>query len=71
MRTNGRVAIPSDTKHPRWIVHAAYHWRQTCPAGAPVRIEHRYRPVLGEIVFDKFADLLPDNALGALGEWPR
>ena len=57
-------------RHPRWIVRAVYHWRQTFPAGTPVRIEHRYRPILGEIQFDKFADLLPDNALGALGAWP-
>ncbi|HEY7853268.1 MAG TPA: DUF4424 family protein [Caulobacteraceae bacterium] len=61
----------SDTvKHPRWKVRAAYHWRQTFPPGTTVTIEHRYRPVMGEVLFDSFADVTADNALGALGERP-
>ncbi|HEY2179900.1 MAG TPA: DUF4424 family protein [Caulobacteraceae bacterium] len=64
--------VGSDSiKHPKWIVRSAYHWRQTFPAGATTVIEHRYRPVMGEVMFEKFADLLPDNALGALGTWPE
>ncbi len=38
---------PGDVKHPAWRVKAAYHWVQTFPARAEVRIEHRYAPVLG------------------------
>lgn len=63
--------VGSDTiKHPKWKVRAAYHWRQTFPPGVTVTIEHRYRPVMGEVLFDSFADVTSDNALGALGEWP-
>jgi hypothetical protein len=35
---------------PRWLLKTAYHWQQTFPAGRETRIEHRYRPSVGQSV---------------------
>ncbi|MGE0725135.1 MAG: DUF4424 family protein [Alphaproteobacteria bacterium] len=37
-----------DNVYPLWIMRAQYHWRQTFPAGRPLAVEHRYRPVVGD-----------------------
>ena len=60
----------SDVKHPGWKVKAAFHWVQTFPAHAAVRIEHRYTPVLGGVHFERVADLAKPGALRGEGLWP-
>ncbi|HEY7901384.1 MAG TPA: DUF4424 family protein [Caulobacteraceae bacterium] len=62
-------ASHSDIKHPGWKVRATYHWRQSFPAGAEVRIAHRYRPVLGGVNFDSAADLARSGAPREEGTW--
>ncbi|MFZ5668003.1 MAG: DUF4424 domain-containing protein [Pseudomonadota bacterium] len=32
---------------PAWTLKTTFHWRQTFPPGAPVTVEHRYRPAVG------------------------
>lgn len=32
---------------PRWTASSSWHWQTTFPAGAEVRVSHRYRPSLG------------------------
>ncbi len=44
-------AIYDDGEHPRWTTKAAYHWQQTFPANAVVKVEHDYRPVVGGGLF--------------------
>ena len=35
---------------PKWKVSVQFHWTQRFPAGKEVRIEHSYKPILGEQV---------------------
>lgn len=30
-----------------WVVKNTYHWQQTFPSDRPLKVEHRYKPVLG------------------------
>jgi hypothetical protein len=62
-------ATPGDVKHPGWKVKAAYHWRQTFPAGGEVRIEHRYRPVLGGLPALSASEVTAAK-LANEGAWP-
>lgn len=36
---------------PQWSMRETYHWNQTFPAEKPVKIEHRYKPVVGSSFF--------------------
>ena len=60
---------PGDVKHPAWTVKAAYHWVQTFPPRAEVRIEHRYSPVLGGLPSIPARDVTAAR-LADEGVWP-
>lgn len=36
--------------NPAWTLRTTFHWKQTFPAGREVKIEHRYKPVVGGTV---------------------
>ena len=36
-----------ETYGAQWSLRETYHWEQTFPAGKPIVVEHRYRPVVG------------------------
>ncbi|WP_374446692.1 DUF4424 family protein [Stella sp.] len=48
--------------YPLWTMRAAYHWEQVFPAGRPLAVEHRYRPVVGQGWFGQY--LLADTEEG-------
>ena len=33
--------------YPQWTQHVGFTWNQVFPAGRPIRVEHRYAPVVG------------------------
>jgi hypothetical protein len=51
----GLLEVDGDARRPKWTVELTYHWQQTFPAGKPIVIEHRYKPVTGEQFFGRFS----------------
>ncbi|WP_448955013.1 DUF4424 family protein [Labrys neptuniae] len=62
LQTSGLIALApdSDSSGPdpeyvaNWNLRATFHWQQTFPAGSTVKVEHRYKPVVGGV--SVFAD---------------
>lgn len=47
LRRAGLIQPGEDDATPQWTLRTRYHWQQRFPAGATVRIRHRYRPFVG------------------------
>jgi hypothetical protein len=50
LRRAGLVQPGEDDATPQWTLRTRYYWQQRFPAGAAVRIRHRYRPFVGSAV---------------------
>jgi len=47
-----------------WTVRIKYYWTQIFPAKAPVIVEHRYRPVVGNFPFEPYWDVMKQYYCG-------
>lgn len=57
--------VDEDGMYPLWTLKTTYHWRQVFPAGATVKIAHRYRPVAG-MRYVSSDDFGPQSEAGAI-----
>jgi Domain of unknown function (DUF4424) len=42
-----KLGLINKEGEPRWTLKTKFYWMQTFPAGAPMRIKHRYKPGVG------------------------
>jgi hypothetical protein len=47
LRTRKLIDGTEDWTQLLWVVKNTYHWQQTFPADRPLKVEHRYKPVVG------------------------
>jgi len=45
--TRGLADISDDYVTVKWTVKNTFHWQQTFPSDRPLKVEHRYKPVVG------------------------
>lgn len=45
--TRGLAEISGDYVTVKWTVKNTFHWQQTFPSDRPLKVEHRYKPVVG------------------------
>ena len=57
-----------DPQYPRatWVLKTTFYWHQDFPAGRPITVEHRYKPVTGAFIMS--ADQLKPRKRGVYGE---
>jgi hypothetical protein len=56
-----KLGLINKEGEPRWTLKTKFYWMQTFPAGAPMRIKHRYKPGVGSSVLPFIGARMGDN----------